>query len=158
MRIGGTGHRQLPPGTAELVRHSLSELVTAHRETGLTGVTCLADGADQFFAEAVLAAGGSLEVIIPSDGYRESLPPNYWPDYDRLVQQARSITRLEYSQSTSDAHMAASQLMVDGVDLLVAVWDGLPARGYGGTADVVAYAERRGVPVCVLWPVGARRD
>jgi hypothetical protein len=34
-----------------------------------------------------------------------------------------------------------------GSDLLVAVWDGLPARGLGGTADVVqvALAEQRRV-------------
>ena len=36
--------------------------------------------------------------------------------------------------------MAASKLMVDGIDELYAVWDGKPARAYGGTADVVAYA------------------
>ncbi|MFH9861330.1 hypothetical protein [Streptomyces sp. NPDC017202] len=40
---------------------------------------------------------------------------------------------------------------------LLAVWDGKPARGYGGTADVVAYAERTGVAVRVLWPDGASR-
>ncbi|MFE3984588.1 hypothetical protein ACFXPR_08900 [Nocardia tengchongensis] len=31
----------------------------------------------------------------------------------------------------------------------------LPARGFGGTADVVATA--RGLPVTVLWPEGAER-
>ena len=34
-------------------------------------------------------------------------------------------------------------------DLLIAVWDGYDARGLGGTADVVEYAIRRGVPV--IW-------
>jgi hypothetical protein len=54
--------------------------------------------------------------------------------------------------------MAASERMLDLADQLVAVWDGLPARGYGGTADVVAAARRRGMPVVVVWPPGARRD
>jgi hypothetical protein len=36
--------------------------------------------------------------------------------------------------------------------------DGEPARGYGGTADVVEAAEQRGVPVTVIWPDGASRD
>ncbi|MFE2673679.1 hypothetical protein [Streptomyces hygroscopicus] len=40
---------------------------------------------------------------------------------------------------------------------MVAVWDGKPARGHVGTVDVVAYAERTGVPVRVLWPEGASR-
>jgi hypothetical protein len=30
--------------------------------------------------------------------------------------------------------------MIDKTDHLIAVWDGKPARGYGGTADIV---ERR---------------
>nr|WSY54289.1 hypothetical protein OG999_31935 [Streptomyces sp. NBC_00886] len=43
------------------------------------------------------------------------------------------------------------------VDELLAVWDGKPAWGYGGTADVVDYPERTGIPVRVLWPEGAIR-
>ena len=47
---------------------------------------------------------------------------------------------------------------VDRSSVLVAVWDGQPARGLGGTADVVAYARQRGVPMEVIWPQGATRD
>ena len=54
--------------------------------------------------------------------------------------------------------MAASRLMVDAADELFAVWDGQPARGHGGTGDVVAYARERGKPVHVIWPAGAQRD
>ena len=39
-----------------------------------------------------------------------------------------------------------------------AVWDGEPARAYGGTADVVAEARKRGIPVTIIWPEGASRD
>jgi hypothetical protein len=53
--------------------------------------------------------------------------------------------------------MAASTLMVDTADELYAVWDGKPARAYGGTADVVAYAREHDTPVLVIWPDGAQR-
>lgn len=56
------------------------------------------------------------------------------------------------------AFMAASEILVGLVDELIAVWDGQLARGYGGTADVVRYAENVGVPVRVVWPDGAARD
>jgi hypothetical protein len=46
---------------------------------------------------------------------------------------------------------------VDRSDVLLAVWDGQPARGPGGTGDVVAYARARGTPVEVVWPAGAAR-
>jgi hypothetical protein len=53
--------------------------------------------------------------------------------------------------------MAGSEILVGLVDELIAVWDGEPARGYGGTADVVAYAKRQGIPVRIVWPEGAAR-
>ena len=52
--------------------------------------------------------------------------------------------------------MATSKLMVDQADELYAVWDGKPARSYGGTADV-AYAREHSTPVRVIWPDGAQR-
>jgi hypothetical protein len=48
--------------------------------------------------------------------------------------------------------------MLTRADHLFAVWDGKAARGYGGTADVVAEARKRNVPVTVIWPEGASRD
>lgn len=50
----------------------------------------------------------------------------------------------------------ASELMISMASELLAVWDGQPARGYGGTADVVAHARDRGVRR--VWPEGAIRD
>jgi hypothetical protein len=40
--------------------------------------------------------------------------------------------------------MAPSRFVVDEADRLIAVWDGEPARAFGGTADVVAYAREKG--------------
>ena len=54
--------------------------------------------------------------------------------------------------------MAASELMISMVSELLAVWDQQPARGYGGTADVVTRARGRGLRVRVIWPDGAARD
>jgi hypothetical protein len=54
--------------------------------------------------------------------------------------------------------MEASKAMIGQADELYAVWDGLPARAYGGTADVVTYAREHGMPVRVIWPNSAERD
>jgi hypothetical protein len=37
--------------------------------------------------------------------------------------------------------------VADQCDALVAVWDGQPARGRGGTADIVAYARKKRRPL-----------
>ena len=77
--------------------------------------------------------------------------------YDSLLSKAAKVDRLDRIESTEQAHMEASSAMLARADRLFAVWDGKPARGYGGTADVVAEARQRGVPVTVIWPEGASR-
>lgn len=64
--------------------------------------------------------------------------------------RAADLHHTGMTASTSEAHQAGSEILVGLVDKLIAVWDGKPARGYGGAADVVAYAERTGAPVRVL--------
>lgn len=159
MKIAVTGHRGLDHQTATLIdaaiRDALEQLA-AHDE--LTGVSCLADGADQIFAHAILDTGGALEVIIPAKQYRDGLPAHTHARYDALLSKATALHRLEYTESTEAAHMAASVAMLDAADRLLAVWDGQPARGHGGTADVVAHARKLNIPVTVIWPDGARRD
>lgn len=158
MRVGITGHRGLSPAVEKLVRASLDAEVKKYEPTELRGVSCVADGPDTWFAESVLAAGGRIEVVIPADQYRDGLPSAHHVAYDALLRQAVEIHHTGMGESTSQAHMAGSEILVGLVDRLIAVWDGEAARGFGGTADVVAYARRTGVPVDIIWPNGATRD
>lgn len=155
--IGITGHRGLSPPTARLVKDALREAL-AHHGANITGVTALADGADQLFARAVIDQGGLIEVIVPAAHYRDGLPLESHAEYDDLLSQAVKVHRLDFIESTSESHMAASELMISMVSELFAVWDHQPARGSGGTADVVAHAHDRGRPVRIIWPAGATRD
>ncbi|CAL9326048.1 hypothetical protein [Streptomyces sp. SudanB182_2057] len=157
MRVGITGHRGLSTQVEEHVRALLADQVSQYDPAGLVGVSCIADGPDAWFAETVLEHGGRLEVVIPAAEYRQGLPDWHHPVYDRLLSRAADVHHTGITESTSEAHQAGSEILVGLVDELVAVWDGKPARGYGGTADVVAYAEQTGVPVRVLWPEGASR-
>jgi hypothetical protein len=156
-RIAISGHRGLPAPTARLVDQAIRAAL-AERAPAVIGISCLADGADQIFAGAVTNLGGTLEALIPAAEYREKLPADSQTGYDDLLAQAASVQRLPFTESTPESHMAASKLMVDEADELYAVWDGKPARAYGGTADVVAYAREHGTPVRVIWPDGAQRD
>jgi len=86
------------------------------------------------------------------------LPTETHAEYDALLAQAATVHKLPSTDSTPDAHMRASQHMLDLADELLAIWDRKPARGYGGTADVVADARQRGMTVHIIWPPGATRD
>lgn len=70
---------------------------------------------------------------------------------------ADRVIEVDREESNSEAHQAGSLRMLDEAGELLAVWDGLPARGFGGTADVVATARARAMPVTALCPEGARR-
>ncbi|MFC0843239.1 hypothetical protein ACFH04_05750 [Streptomyces noboritoensis] len=116
----------------------------------LVALSCLADGPDTWFAEAVLSAGGRLEAVVPATEYRNGLPQWHHPVYDELRQRASHVHETGLVVSDPASHMAGSETLVGLADELLAVWDGKPARGHGGTADVVAYAQRHGVPVRTL--------
>ncbi|AHH95034.1 hypothetical protein GCM10010174_56990 [Kutzneria viridogrisea] len=157
IRIAITGHRGLPDPTRTLVDAALRSEINRLGERGLVGVSCLADGADALFAQAVLDSGGDLVAVLPARGYRERLPADYHPTFDALLERAAEVITLDYDKPGSAAYMAASVRMVQGADHLVAVWDGQPAAGQGGTADVVTHARGQGLPVTVIWPEGSSR-
>lgn len=156
-RLACSGHRGLPRHTERIVEDELrGEL--ARRADSLVGLSCLADGTDTLFARALLDAGGRLIVVVPAAQYRDGLPRWQHETYDALLARATETIRLDYTESDSRAHMAASERMLSESHELIAVWDGKPARGYGGTADVVEEARQRSLPVTVVWPEGAMRD
>ncbi|KAB2380254.1 hypothetical protein [Actinomadura montaniterrae] len=157
MRIAVTGHRDLTARSALAVEAWIRDLLGSHAP-GLVGVSCLAEGADQIFARVVLELGGTLEAVVCAADRRRALPATARELYDRLLGAAARTRRLPFAESTSHAHEAANLVMLEAVDELIAVWDGRPARGRGGTAEVVDEARRRGIPVRLVWPPGSARS
>ncbi|TDQ53042.1 hypothetical protein [Actinorugispora endophytica] len=158
MRIGITGHCNLAADSVAPVRRALAEALAPYAGADLVGVSCLARGADQLFAEAVLAAGGGLEVVLPSADYRETrVRPDNREMFDRLLVSAACVRFMPHLKAGGQAYEDANEALLGGVDRLFAVWDGRPARGKGGTAEAVGAARGRGLPVDVVWPDGARR-
>jgi hypothetical protein len=158
VRLGITGHRGLRPEVEKQVRERLDELVDGCSPGELTAVSCVADGPDSWFAQAVLAQGGRLEAVVPATDYRAVLPEWHQAAYDELLGRAAETHHTGLDESTPQAYQVGGEVLVGLVDELIAVWDGAPARGYGGTADAVAYALRVGVPVRRIWPKDATRD
>lgn len=156
-RIAVTGHRDLTPRSAFTVEARIRELLGS-RAPEFVGVSCLAEGVDQIFANVVLELGGTLEAVVCAADRRHALPVSARALYDRMLAAATVIRRLPFSSSTSHAHQAANAVMLESVDELIAVWDGRPAAGRGGTAEVVEEARRRGIPVHRVWPPGSARS
>jgi hypothetical protein len=156
--VGVTGHTNLTDRSVELVRHELLNVLRP-RASGLVGLTCLARGTDQVFADTVLELGGALEVIIPANDYFTGISdPVSRERCEAYLDAAASTVTMPYETSGPPAYLTASQYLIDRCDLLLAVWDGVPATGRGGTADAVAYARERRRPIVVVWREGAQRS
>jgi hypothetical protein len=144
MRIGVTGHQRLSEAANWLwVREELDRLLLP-MQAPLIGITSLAIGADQLFATAVLLHGGLLEIIIPFSGYESTFSEACdRQEYDRLLQCAARVDILVTDGTKEEAYFAAGKNIVNRSELLIAVWDGKPAVGLGGTGDIVNYAMRQ---------------
>lgn len=155
MRIGFSGHQDLPEQAATLLQQRLQDLFT--ETNALVGVCALAEGGDQLFARTVLECDGRLEVVVPSQGYETTFEGKSRLEFQRLLKLATKARTLEFTSPTEAAYMAAGKYIAEHCDVLVAAWDGKSARGLGGTADVVKYAEQTGIKVIVIWPEGVER-
>lgn len=154
--VACTGHQRMPDAAVRYAQARLPGLLRGLPP--LVGVTSLAAGADQLFARAVLSAGGALHVVVPCGGYASTFgEPADRSAYEELLAAAERIDQLPYPDPSEEAFYAAGKAVVDAADRLIAVWDGGPARGLGGAADVVAYARTQGRDVDVVWPDGVTR-
>ncbi|GAA2370816.1 hypothetical protein [Streptomyces cuspidosporus] len=157
--IAVTGHMDLTEDSVPLVRAELDKILAAYEPAELVGVSCIARGSDSLFAEAVLAVGGRLVVVVPSRDYREAkVKPDHAATFDRLRDAAYEVVVMPYATASREAYEAANAVLLERAERLVAVWNGQPPTGKGGgTADVVYEARGAGLPVDVVWPDGASR-
>ncbi|MFF0449187.1 hypothetical protein ACFYT4_22730 [Streptomyces sp. NPDC004609] len=156
-RIGVTGHRNIPPEAYAHVRAGIQTALRHHRGA-LEAFSSLAIGADQIFADLALSCGAELTVVIPSGDYEDGFSaPGELASFRQLRGRATREVRLAFPHSTDEAYYAAGAYIADHCDRLLAVWDGGPSRGLGGTADIVHYARGLGKPVTVIWREGVER-
>jgi hypothetical protein len=155
--LGVTGHQTMPPRAREFLLAAVQGILR-DADSPLRAFTSLAAGADQLVAAELLRAGGRLHVIVPSRNYEQTFAAGEdLACFRSLLKAAHAVTRLDYAEPSEEAFLAAGKSVVDNCEVLIAVWDGKPARGLGGTADIVRYASDTGKAVSILWPDGVSR-
>jgi len=156
VRVGVTGHRSIddPEGVVAAVRDALArvrERFAGTEATRLEAVSPLAEGADRIVARAVLAdTGATLTVplpIPPDDHAADFATPASKTDFDELLARATRVEVLPPAATREESYERAGRWVVEHSDVLLALWDGEASRGGGGTADIVAHARDRGLPV-----------
>lgn len=142
----------------------------------LTVVSPLAEGADRLVARRVLEEPRArLEALLPlpiEDYQRDFATAASRREFLDLLQRALLVEVLGQDRADGRhgtngagapakppmlppgpkrdaAYRAVGEAVLARCDVLIAIWDGQPARGLGGTAEIVEAARRRGHPL--IW-------
>jgi hypothetical protein len=155
--IAAVGHADLTAATLDMVEAELRTRLDRLTE-GAAGLVRAGAGLPVAFGRAVREAGRKLTVLLPS----QEAVPAVLPERDRiaageLVMLAEHVRLLDFDPADRNACIGADERVVECCRKVLAVWDGSPSDGTDATAHLVAYARARGIPVEVIWPVGAAR-
>ena len=153
MKIGITGHQQLgSEATIGWLSKKLDELIRQHHID--SGITSLAIGADQLYAEVLRKADIPYMAIIPCNGYETTFQnTSDLERYYEFLQHASEQLQLPFEKPSETAFFEAGKQIVNLSDMVIAIWNGLPAKGLGGTGDIVKYALSLKKPVAHLNPL-----
>jgi len=112
-------------------------------------VSLLAPGADTIAAEAALEAGGSVIAILPLslEQYALRFSPEDSARMAELLGLCDEILLPTEILAEPECYRRAGERMLGIAEELLAVWDGLPSRGRGGTAEIVKLAQEMRIPV-----------
>jgi hypothetical protein len=159
----GRGGERFPERLEPAVKSAMRDWLA--RRNGLVGFSSGACGADILFQEAIEELGGERHVVLPyqpEEFVRESVEIGAAGDWRRRFDRLLESARVVYASASrplggSVAYDYANHL-VHGLGLVrareletellaLAVWDGAPGDGLGGTASAVAQWQRHGLAV-----------
>lgn len=155
-----TGHRpdKLPWGTREEdprcleTKERLLQAIERAYEAGCRHfISGMAQGADLYFAEAVLCfrqihPDVTLEAARPCETQANGWPEQEQRRYQFILDQCDYETLVQHHYDRGCMNRR-NRYMVDRSRRLIALYDGVPK---GGTAQTLAYALRRGLELDVL--------
>lgn len=170
LRVAIVGHRpnRIPENAFAAIDQSLvraletarNALATAYEASRpyfrdeppvLSCASGVAEGADQWASRRALAMGAELIAILPfarEEYAKDFAAKEAYAEYQSLLAASAAVIELPGARSSgAGAYRAASDVLLDQADLLLAVWDGGASAGAGGTRDVIDEAARRGLPI-----------
>lgn len=155
--IAVTGHRpgRLSEAEPALLRARVREVLTPYGAGSRPILLSpLAEGADRLVAVEALALGYRLRCPLPfprEDYLRDFQGAASRAEFSALLTRAERVIELPRSRGSpadaDEAYVAVGHYLVSHADLLLAIWDGQPVGGQGGTQEVVRLALMRGLPV-----------
>lgn len=151
--VGVTGHRNIDIHDARigaLVRREIGRLSRRYGNAPLLILSGLAEGADRLVVDAAQASGGAHIAVLPLPDalYEQDFSTRKSRgDYARLRSSAKRVIAApllasrraiaEHGEPRNRQYAWIGAFIAKRADVLIALWDGAPSRGTGGTAQVV---------------------
>jgi hypothetical protein len=160
--IGVTGHRFLAEESRVVsgIDQALERIRDTYPGSRYHILSAIAEGADRIVAaRAIDRLGAELVVVLPlpKETYREDFgTPDSSQQFDSLLKKAQTIVEMEGCDDRAECYERSGRYIVDRSDVMIAVWDGLPAQGTGGVGDIVAYTRSHQKPILIV-AAGNRR-
>jgi hypothetical protein len=151
--VGFTGHRRLldVAGAAHAIRGALESL-TRRFPGEWIALSSIANGGDRVFVEQARALGLPWHAILPLPRaeFAKDFTPEEWAMVEAKLASADHVRTIGEAGDREESYLDCGIETVHEADVLLALWDGDPARGKGGTADVVQYARSINKPLLIV--------
>lgn len=151
--VAVTGHRDIPQDDVGLLSSAISsqlrDIATRHPDSPCLLLSGLAEGADRLVARCALDAGWRVGAVLPLAQL----------DYEKDFKDGQSVVEFRELLSLSvwireldtipvgrpECYRVLGDWLASHAHVLLALWDGRPGNGPGGTADVIK-TFREGLP------------
>lgn len=154
LRIGVTGHRFLEAvETLEAGVDRVLVMIERWRPGhSWTLLTSLAEGADRLVARRVAAFKPQVRLCVPlplpvADYLTDFADEAARQEFKDWLLQAEEVLPPPHAEPRPQCYWTAGRTVLATCDVLLALWDGQPARGVGGTGQMIAEARRSGLPL-----------
>jgi hypothetical protein len=151
--IGFTGHRSIED--EDQCRRWILDFLRRQKTSTVAlvyGVSSVAAGGDLLFAESCIQLALPLCVLLPLplEEFRQDFTPADWSRAEQVLSKAASVEFTAGNQSREECYYECGIETVQQSRLLLALWNGEPSQGLGGTEDIVSFARGIGRPVTWL--------
>ena len=153
VKIGVTGHRFLKE-TNKIIKGVDEALKMVEKKFGtpFIVVSSLGEGADCLVVHRAQSMREETKLIallpLRMEDYMEDFSSLVSKvDFINLLETADQLFELDKGDSRTQRYFLAGKQILDQCDVLIAVWDGQKSQGEGGTAEIVALARERGLPL-----------
>jgi hypothetical protein len=164
VKIGVTGHRDLDISDPLIaaVDRTVREIRDSFHGAKITIISPLAEGADRLVAWRAMANNDAdLVVPLPFDveEYMLDFPKiSSKAEFVTLLEQATQVIELPAQENREASYLAVGRYVLKKCNVLIAIWDGLPARGPAGTAQIITQAREQLKPIAWIFAGGQAQN